>query len=144
LEAAYAGEVTRPDWWTPVERAGLKVVGPDEAEPGLLTIRFMLVPDPKSNKWVEYFLHPQPDPWQAFRRPAKESSGMGGLGFVGAVEDERLEGYVATIDKCVADANARFEREDIPAMVADKRRATEASQAAKLRMDRAQERLDRL
>ena len=122
----------------------IKVVGPDKEEPGLLTIRFNLSPDPKSNKWVEYFLHPQLDPWQGFRRPAKESSGMGGLGFIGAVEDDRLEDYVATIDKCVTEANARFEREDIPAMEADKQRTAEVAQAAKSRIDEAQERLDKL
>jgi len=122
----------------------VKVVGPDQTEPGLLAIRFTLAPDPKSNRWIGYFLHPQPDSWQALRRPVKESSGMGGLGFGGAAADDQLEEYVATIDKCVAEANARFEREDIPAMDAERTRTTEAAQAAKTRIDKAQARVDKL
>ena len=136
--------VNPPEWWTPVERTEVKVVGPDEGEPGLLTIRVKLAPDPRSNKWVEYFLHPQLDSWGSFRRPVKDSSGTGGLGFIGAVEDDRLEGYVATIDECVDAANARFEQEDIPVMEAEKLRTTQAAQAAKSRIEKAQERLDKL
>ena len=133
-----------PEWWTPVERTEVKVVGPDAKEPALLTIRFKLTPDPKSDKWVDYFLHPQLDPWQTFRRPARESSGMGGIGFIGAVEDDRLEEYVATIDKCVADANASFEREVIPEVEADKQRANQAVASNDARMRNARERLDKL
>ena len=133
-----------PEWWTPVERTEVKVVGPDPKEPALLTIRFKLAPDPKSDRWVEYFLHPQLDPWQAFRRPEKENSGMGGIGFIGSVEDDRLEEYVATIDKCVADANASFEREAIPELESERQRAGQAVATHDARMRKARDRLDNL
>jgi len=132
------------EWCTPVERTDVKVVGPDPKEPALLTIRFKLAPDPKHEKWIEYFLHSQLDPWQAFRRPAKESSGMGGLGFIGSVENDRLEDYVATIDNCVAEANALFEREVVPQIEADRKRASEAAASNDARIRKAQERLDKL
>lgn len=133
-----------PEWWTPVERTEVEVVGPDPKEPALLTIRFKLAPDPKSEKWIEYFLHSQLDPWQASRRPGQESSGIGGLGFIGIVEDDRLEEYVATIDKCVAEANARFEREVIPELDAERRRASEAAATNDARIREARQRLDKL
>lgn len=133
-----------PEWWTPVERTEVKVVGPDSKEPALLTIRFKLAPDPKSEKWIQYFLQPQLDPWQAFRRPGNESSGMDGLGFIGSVEDDRLEEYVATIDKCVAEANAKFEREVIPELEAERERARQAAASTDDRVRKAQERLDNL
>lgn len=136
--------MSAPEWWIPVERTGAKVVGPDPKEPALLTIRFQLAPNPKSDRWVEYFLHPQPDPWQAFQRPGKESSGMGGIGFIGSVEDDRLEEYIATIDKCVADANARFEGEVIPELEAERQRAGQAVATHDARMRKARERLDNL
>jgi hypothetical protein len=44
----------------------------------------------------------QLDHWQAFRRPANESSGIGGLDFIGLAEDDRLKDFVATIDKWIA------------------------------------------
>jgi hypothetical protein len=122
----------------------VNVVGPDPEEPALLTIRFQLEPDPKSDKWFEYFLHPQHDPWQGFRLPERESRGMGGIGFIGSVEDDRLEEYVATIDKCVADANASFEREVVPEREAEKQRASQAVVTNDARMQKARERLDNL
>jgi hypothetical protein len=39
-----------PEWWTPVQTTEVKVVGPDAEEAALLTIRFKLSPNPKSEK----------------------------------------------------------------------------------------------
>lgn len=133
-----------PEWWTPVERTEIKVVGPDDAEPALLRIRFSLGPRLTSEKWVDYFLHPQLDHWQSFRRPARESIAMGTVGFITKVEDGRLEDFVATIDRCISEANAKFELEDIPVLVAEEARSEETVTAKRARIDEAQRKLDSL
>ena len=69
---------------------------------------------------------------------------MGGIGFIGSVEDDQLENYVATIDRCVADANARFERDVIPEREAEKQRASDAVTTNEARMRKARERLDKM
>lgn len=132
--------MTPSDQWIPVERTEVKVIGPDEEEPGKLSVRFKLVPDPRSNKWIDYFL----GAWKTFPEPTKVSSGGAGLGFVGRVEDNRLEEFVATIDRCAGEANARYESEDIPKIEAESARVRDVMDAEKARIDKAQETLDNL
>jgi hypothetical protein len=133
-----------PKWWTPVVRTHIRAQGPAKDEPALLEIQFKLAPDPQSEEWVDYFLHPQIDHWQAFHRPVKVSSGMGGMGFIARVNDDRLEEFVRIIDRCVAEANAKYAREDIPRIEFDNERAREAADNERARIEEAQRKLDSL